>query len=468
MRSPSQKLFALVAGVFVAAVAMSPARAVGPEGAAAASASIAPGPSASASASASGSASENPAAWGPQGRVLPPAMDATNSCVACHITLTDQKLRAPAKEFLTSVHSDDRIGCAGCHHGDPRDPTVGAHKAVGFDPHPTHAEVPDMCAACHSNASFMRTINSRLPIGEPELYRLSLHGKLTAAGDDQAPNCATCHGKHDILGPSSPKSPVNRANIATLCSGCHSDGKRMAKYGLRTDQFSRWEKSVHGKAFKTGNPKAPTCIGCHGAHAATPPEASSVGHACGRCHEEELAYFEMGPHSKGFRKRGLAECVACHSNHDVQPASSLMVGTTADATCMKCHSKDDKPRKIADELADLLRGARGRAAEARAMLARAREDGLHIAGAPYALDQIATAELKLRGVVHTLDPARLQAPVAAVDKAVDEAKRLVDDAARTRRLERHGYYAALGISCVLFLSLALKSFQLDRRRRDRS
>jgi hypothetical protein len=452
----------------MAAVAMSPARAVPPEGAASASASASVLASASASASASGSASENPADWGPQGRVLPPSMDATNSCVTCHATLTDQKLRAPAKEFVTSVHRDDRIGCAGCHHGDPRDPTVGAHKSEGFLAHPTHAEIPGVCGSCHSDAGFMRHLNSRLPVGQAALYNLSLHGKLTAAGDESAPACADCHGKHDILGPSSPKSPVNRANVATLCGGCHADGKRMAKYGLRTDQAPKWEKSVHGQAFKRGNPNAPTCTGCHGAHAATPPEASSVGRACGRCHEEELAYFDMGPHSKGFRKRGLAECVACHSNHDVQPASSLMVGITPDSTCMKCHSKDEKPRKIAEEIAGLLRGARGRAAEARAFVARAREEGLHVAGASFALDQIATAELKLRGVVHTLDPARLEGPVAAVDKAVGEARKLVEDAAQTRRVERRGYYVALGIACVLFASLALKSLQLDRRRRGRS
>ncbi len=389
-----------------------------------------------------------------------------NTCASCHATLNDAKLRAPAREFGGSVHRDDRIGCVGCHNGDARDPTVGAHsKAAGFDPHPTHSQVPVICGGCHSDAGFMRRINGRLPVGQAALFNLSLHGKLSAAGDPNAPDCSGCHGKHDVLSPTSPRSPVNRANVARLCSGCHSEETRMAKYGIRTDQFAKWEKSAHGVAFKKGNPNAPTCTGCHGAHASAPPDASSVAHACGRCHEEEMAFFEQSPHSQGFRKRGLAQCVACHSNHDVAPASAILVGTTPDASCMKCHSHDEKPRKAADDIAALLRGARERAAEARAAVARARDRGQHITGAGLALDHVATAEMKVRGVVHTLDPARMEARIGEIDRAVAETLRLVADAERARLLERRGYYVALGLAGLLLLTLTLKVVQLDRRRR---
>ena len=272
------------------------------------------------------------------------------------------------------MHRDDRIGCVGCHKGDSRDPTVGAHaRSMGFEPHPTHAEVPQICGNCHSDAAYMRHLNARLPVGQEALFRLSLHGKRTAAGDDQAPNCGSCHGRHEILPPSSPRSPVNRANVSKLCGGCHSDPKRMARYQIPTDQVSKWERSVHGQAFRNGNPNAPTCTGCHGAHASTPPDASSVARACGRCHEEEMGFFEQSPHSKGFRERGLAQCVACHGNHDVVSPTALIVGTTPDAICMKCHTQDEKPRKVAEETSGLLRDARGRAEAARAAVHRARD-----------------------------------------------------------------------------------------------
>lgn len=104
-----------------------------------------------------------------------------------------------------------------------------------------------------------------------------------------------------MLSAADPRSPVHRVNVATLCSGCHADGKRMAPYKIATDQLAKWEKSVHGIAFKKGNANAPSCTGCHGPHAAAPPEAASVARVCGTCHGEELSLFEQSPHSKGFR-----------------------------------------------------------------------------------------------------------------------------------------------------------------------
>lgn len=398
-------------------------------------------------------------------RTLPSPVEVSNTCAGCHGTLTDPKLRAPAKDFSGSVHRDERIGCVGCHKGDPRDPTVGAHnKATGFEAHPTPAEVPTICGGCHSDAAFMRRINGRLPVGQAALFNLSIHGKLSASGDTTAPNCAMCHGTHAILPPSSPLSPVNRLNVANLCGGCHGDAKRMAKYDLRTDQFEKWEKSVHGEAFRKGNVNAPTCTSCHGAHSAAPPDAASVGRACGRCHEEEMGFFEQSPHSRAFRERGLAACVVCHDNHDVAPATALLVGTSPNSTCMKCHANDDKPRKVADDISRLLSGTIARAADARAAVARARAAGLQVSGASYALDQIATAELKLRAVVHTLDPARVEARVAEVDRAVADTLQRVSEAELTRQQEGRGYRLALALATLLFIMLALKAWQLELRR----
>ena len=396
---------------------------------------------------------------------LPSPLETTNTCESCHETLADGKLRAPATEYAHSTHRDERIGCVGCHKGDPQDPTVGAHRAAGFTPHPTHAEIPAICGGCHEDAAFMRVINGRIPVGQYALYQLSLHGKLTAAGDPDAPSCADCHGRHDIVPPSTPAAPVNRLNVAKVCAGCHADAKRMAKYPIPTDQFDKWQHSVHGEAFRKGNPNAPTCTGCHGAHAAVPPDTASVARACGRCPEPEMTLFEQSPHSKGFRQRGFAQCVVCHSNHDVAPATELLVGTSANATCMKCHAKDDKPREVAGAISDRLGVARQRAADAREAMRRADEKGLRAAGARYALEQLASAELELRAVVHTLDPARVSAKAEGVERKADEALRLVNDAERERADERRGYFVALVLAGLLFVLLGLRAVQLDRRRR---
>ena len=399
-------------------------------------------------------------------RTLPSPIEGSNTCASCHATLTDPKLRAAAKDFSGSVHRDERIGCVGCHNGDPRDPTAGAHdKASGFEAHPSHAEVSVICGRCHSDAVLMRRINGRIPVGQAALFQLSIHGRLSAAGDTRAPNCAACHGTHAIVPPSSPLSPVNRWNVARVCGGCHGDAKPVAKGDLSGGAFGKWSKSVHGEAFRKGNANAPTCTGCHGAHSAAPSDAASVGRACGRCHEEEMGFFEQSPHSKAFRQRGLAACVVCHGNHDIAPATALLVGTSPDATCMRCHGNDDKPRKVADDISKLLRGTAARAADARAEIARAQAAGLQVRGASYALDRVATSELKLRGVVHTLDAARVEERVAEVDRAIADTLRRVAETERTRKVERRGYRIALTLAGLLFVMLVLKAWQLDIRRR---
>ena len=70
----------------------------------------------------------------------------------------------------------------------------------------------------------------------------------------------------------------------------------------------------------------------------------------------------------------------------------------------------------------------------------------------------------MRGVVHTLDPARVEARVDAVDEAAGEVSKLVSTAEQVRRVERRGYYVALALAGLLLATLMLKALQLRRRR----
>ena len=143
-----------------------------------------------------------------------------------------------------------------------------------------------------------------LPVDEYTLYQLSMHGKLTAAGDNGAPTCTDCHGVHNIFAPSSPRSSVNRQNIVKLCGGCHANKKHMAPYDIPTDMVQKWKHSRHGKAFATGSSAAPNCIGCHGPHAGTHPGTPSIAAACDYCHTEEKKFLLKSPHARAFRSVG--------------------------------------------------------------------------------------------------------------------------------------------------------------------
>ena len=57
----------------------------------------------------------------------------------------------------------------------------------------------------------------------------------------------------------------------------------MAKYGEPIDQYERYRTGAHGiGVFEKRNFASPTCIGCHGSHAALPPAVpiAAGGAAC--------------------------------------------------------------------------------------------------------------------------------------------------------------------------------------------
>lgn len=386
-----------------------------------------------------------------------------NTCASCHRSLPEARLRIPAEQYATSVHKDARIGCVGCHRGDPEDPTVRAHAVEGFVPRPSHDSGIDVCGKCHADARFVRELNPRLGVDQATLYELSLHAKLARSGDKNAPSCATCHGTHDIARAGSATAPVNRRNVDRLCGKCHADRELMKPYEIKTDQVAKWQRGEHAKAFIAGDPNAPTCTGCHGAHAGAAAAASTT-HVCGTCHSEQLERVSQSPHAKPFEQLGLSECMPCHDKHDVV-ATSWIAGMSPDSACSRCHARDEKVRRTAEEIATILRDVRTRGDAARAALEDARRAGLLVPGAGEALDELSTQELKLRVTVHGVDRNQLEVVATAARTAADRATALANEARADRRLERRGYYVALGLSLMLLGLLSAKAVQLDRRRR---
>jgi predicted CXXCH cytochrome family protein len=390
----------------------------------------------------------------------PPAR--SNTCATCHASLPDAKLRAPAEQLAKSVHSDARIGCTGCHQGDAADPTVRAHAVPGFQPRPTGDAAITICGGCHSDARFIRQQNPRLQVDQATLYDLSLHAKLAHSGDALAPSCADCHGSHGVARVSAPTAPVNRRNVDRLCADCHADAELMRPYAIPTDQHAKWQRGPHAASFAAGG-DGPTCTGCHGPHAGA-AAAGSTSHVCGSCHEQQLSFIRQSPHGKPFEQLGLSECTPCHDKHEAK-AGGWLAGSGADSACNRCHARDEKVKRRAEAIAVILREARAKADGARRTLQEARRGGLQISGAQAALDELHTEELKLRSRVHTFDTAQMGEVARAMSDAASRTEALADRARDERRIQRRGYYLALGLSVALFLLLTLKLRQLERRRR---
>lgn len=391
-----------------------------------------------------------------------------NTCATCHLSLPDAKLRKVAEEFAKSVHHDERIGCVACHRGNASDPTVQAHdKTAGFIVRPTHQQIAAICGGCHEDPTFVRRFNARLSVDQRKLFELSRHGKMAAAGDANSPTCTTCHGSHGIEAVSSPTAAVNRKNVRELCAKCHGNSEYMKPYGLAASQPTGWSKSVHGKAFTEGHDNAPVCTGCHSPHAGTLPGTASVAALCDRCHRDERAYFLESPHSRAFRKLGLPDCVPCHGDHEVT-RTSWLAGMTPDSACSKCHSKDDKPKNVAIDIARLLDEVQNAEHAAVFELGEAKRAGLLVPDASYTVDRLHTAKIRLITTVHALNVAQLGEDANKAKTLASEARALVAKAKDARRLERRGYFFAIGVTSVLFVLLVVQSIVLAQRRKRES
>ena len=130
----------------------------------------------------------------------------------------------------------------------------------------------------------------------------SVHGVAIAKGIIDAPVCTNCHGEHNILRHTDPKSPVAPANIsAEVCSPCHSSLRLSSKFGIRSDRFQTFSDSYHGLAIKAGNVEVANCASCHGSHNIKPSgdSTSSINKAnlsktCGKCHAGANERFTQG------------------------------------------------------------------------------------------------------------------------------------------------------------------------------
>lgn len=281
---------------------------------------------------------------GPAHDAQPAAALAPSKCAQCHGT--------EVKGFLASVH-----GVAAAH-GDAQAPTCQTchgpiHKVrAAQDPQSPVAKenLPETCASCHSNPAFLA--NHQIPFAHPvESYRLSVHGRAVAAGNENAATCSDCHGSHEIYAGRDARSKVNHWNVPATCGACHSEIAQV--YG----------QSVHGQAMAKGARDAPVCTDCHGEHiilapneAASPVNPVRVSTAvCGTCHgdariaarynlpSDRVPTFADSFHGLAERagSQAVANCASCHGVHNIFPSSdprSTVNKANMAKTCGACHA----------------------------------------------------------------------------------------------------------------------------------
>ena len=77
----------------------------------------------------------------------------------------------------------------------------------------------DTCAGCHQGVRLTQefgVIGNRV-----STYNDSYHGLASQGGSLVVANCSSCHGVHNILPSSDPRSTINPANLDVTCGQCH-------------------------------------------------------------------------------------------------------------------------------------------------------------------------------------------------------------------------------------------------------
>jgi cytochrome b subunit of formate dehydrogenase len=77
----------------------------------------------------------------------------------------------------------------------------------------------DTCAHCHEGVRLSQEFG--VPGERVTTYLDSYHGLAAEGGSLVVANCSSCHGVHNILPSSDPRSTINRANLDATCGKCH-------------------------------------------------------------------------------------------------------------------------------------------------------------------------------------------------------------------------------------------------------
>ncbi len=135
------------------------------------------------------------------------------TCGRCHDGVS--------RQFVQSIHGQaiaqgnwQAPVCTDCHgihsiksHLDPTSPVNAQNLAQAT------------CARCHEGMRLSQEFGVE---GRRETtYLASYHGLAAKLGSQVVANCASCHGVHNILPSSDPRSTINPANLARTCGQCH-------------------------------------------------------------------------------------------------------------------------------------------------------------------------------------------------------------------------------------------------------
>ncbi len=162
--------------------------------------------------------------------LLKSGLTVTATCTNCHTA----HMVLPVTDPQSTVNPNNLPAtCGGCHRGIEEQFEQSVHSRLVTK---TDKALP-VCNDCHSahsirradDAGFKLDIMNKCGRCHQEIaktYFETYHGKVSRLGYTGTAKCYDCHGAHDILPVTNPRSHLSRANVVTTCQKCHAAATR--------------------------------------------------------------------------------------------------------------------------------------------------------------------------------------------------------------------------------------------------
>jgi cytochrome b subunit of formate dehydrogenase len=183
-----------------------------------------------------------------------PANDAKSPIYKFNVPATCGKCHGAVEQtYVESIHGQAIARgnglapvCTDCH---------GIHSIKAhIDPNSSVSEqniARTTCARCHEGVRLSQEFG--VAGNRVSSYLDSYHGLASEGGSAVVANCASCHGVHNILPSSDPRSTINKANLDATCGKCHQgvtqkftltkvhgDGSKSKDIGSIAVRWVRW------------------------------------------------------------------------------------------------------------------------------------------------------------------------------------------------------------------------------------
>ena len=234
---------------------------------------------------------------------------ASRTCTQCHVS------------HKTKIHSrllsQSPAGtvCTDCH---------------GFHSVQRARELPkgnNYCLNCHN-----REMSITFKSGEKQ--SIHIHKDILDSSVHRNLSCTDCH-----FGFSSEEHPVRTFRSKRDYSIAMSESCRRCHF----DKYTRTLEGIHYNILTRGNPQAPVCTDCHGAHSVYSGRKEKFANAkkCEKCHSEIYSTYSRSVHGGALileHNEDVPICSDCHNAHDITDPRTTDFHNAVPQLCGNCHA----------------------------------------------------------------------------------------------------------------------------------